>query len=1422
MQSPAAPTHDPFLLRSYELIKFVAEHMPAIEAVASHLTPVEDLVEFQAEVTALHAKLGLLVTASELILRATPAGIDLLLAADAAAQRALLELGSAALKDVSYFASAEEFAGLVQVVDGIAARVATLETEILKRVTYDEQAAALAPILLRLTTLEEAVDALTAKVDGVIVDLEGGTYTEALTEQITHFGSRLTNAEGTLSGQADSIEAVRTRVTLTEQGIEAASSNITQLFTEVADLVTGQTALSGAMTALSNRTATLEGTAVSQAEAITVLQAQTLDLATGITANADAIEGLNVRVTQTENAVSLMAADVSQLGLRVVDAETATAATADAYAALQLTVEQNQDSLTIAGEDITALKAQVTSVGNLLPGSAFESLNGWTFFSRGSGWLSAQLQRNLEPERLPPGVNAMALANTGVPGGNAGVRAANIPVAGGRYILSGYVAAENCTARLEWRVLDGLGNQIGLGVAATATDTAPVLSLQEWPRQHAILTLPPEAALLQIQWWVTDAHDAPPKAWLVRPMLEEALGLQNAPSPWVASAAGIEEQVATAVQELTVRVEQAEDLVESSAGAATRLEARIGALAEWRVTTHMTSAAWDDPAVNSPAAPGLRKLGAADPAVPFTRGLTLVRFGVDGEVLSSTTYDTFSTPSIRTALATALNALPDGTPFLLVAQNHRGINQTDLVEALEAAGAFSFADLVPSRAYMLLGAAGIGKGGGVEIYPIGDYPYLDHTFTLVNDRPKGLLEQVGVRDAQVGLATAVDELTTIVTGYDDQISAIAASNLELNARVANAEAALTNELIIRATKDAVQAGALNLMEVRLTDAEDTVLGAASIAQAMDARVTATEDGLVAQAQALTALETEIGENIGTAVDSLTTRIDAAEDSIEVQSAQITDLVAGLGGNPVLNSSFDQDTSTGVNITGWNSGFASGTAAGGEAAVRSFPAATLPQSTVAWKHAITNLGAGRYLYANSAAMPCTPGSTHVATAYIKGPASLNLRVAVRYFSDAAGTTQLGGEYLAGNVAGNGAFQRVGGAVAAAPANALSMRVYLRAWNNGASTVASADVEFDNVMVNAGGTVLPYNPNNYDSLASARNALTTSISNTDGNVSALSGSLTTLTTTVNGHTSTISSHATSINGLSAKAGLTLDVNGYITGWALNNNGASGDMVVNVDKFKIVTPGASPQTPFEVVGGVVYIKTANIRTLQVDKITSGTLGADISIGAGKIIFNNGTVMKVQGLGFGTANQFIEWFGPTMAINQCSEANATSYLKTNGSAYFGGSLSAGILRNQISTTLLSATELILGPFSTNGNAKSVVCSFSYELNGVAHGGDYTGSYHNQPQSATVHVYRSVNNAAWEYLTTFYPSGGSDAQYISDDGYPGGSTYVYASCGGSTTLTDYTGATSNLRFRAVIAARNVTTGLNGAEQNLTLISTEQ
>lgn len=183
-------------------------------------------------------------------------------------------------------------------------------------------------------------------------------------------------------------------------------------------------------------------------------------------------------------------------------------------------------------------------------------------------------------------------------------------------------------------------------------------------------------------------------------------------------------------------------------------------------------------------------------------------------------------------------------------------------------------------------------------------------------------------------------------------------------------------------------------------------------------------------------------------------------------------------------------------------------------------------------------------------------------------------------------------------------------------------------------------------------------------------------------AIAASLTSLTTQVGEHTATLTQYGESIDGLEARQGVRLDVNGRVTGYVQNNDGTQGNFIIVADNFEVVDPDT----------GVAFL----------DADEDG-----LKLRNGRVIMDNGTFLKAIGTGFGTSGQFIEWFGPRPAggnLALCEEATAISYLKANGDAYFGGALTAGTISNSGRTTLASATQFTLGTFISNGGALTVV----------------------------------------------------------------------------------------------------------------------
>ena len=353
-------------------------------------------------------------------------------------------------------------------------------------------------------------------------------------------------------------------------------------------------------------------------------------------------------------------------------------------------------------------------------------------------------------------------------------------------------------------------------------------------------------------------------------------------------------------------------------------------------------------------------------------------------------------------------------------------------------------------------------------------------------------------------------------------------------------------------------------------------------------------------------------------------------------------------------------------------------------------------------------------------------------------------------------------------------------AAAPAGAVEAEIRLAFYRDGAT---APNFLAQNVKWECSPYVTPFSSE--ASVSQSFTALTT-----------LNTQYANLETTVGTQGVTITAQAsaiTTINGnvttLFGKAGLQVDVNGRIIGWSLNNNGQTGIFDVVADKWRLTAPGGGNRTEYSDGSWRIYA---------------------------------GSMMTVWGAGFGSSNQFLEWSGPAQSsLANCTEANAIKYVKTNGDAYYGGALSAGLLINRGQTTDITVTaQIVVGPFGTNGGPKTIITSYVYTRNYRANAG--TGSISGSG-SATIVIERDTG-AGYTQIGSFTAS--ESLRRVLVDGDPGIKDDVTWQMSGSSTITDNTGA-GTMSVRARISSRSLPSmGGSGiandtTSQSLGAVSTE-
>lgn len=150
-------------------------------------------------------------------------------------------------------------------------------------------------------------------------------------------------------------------------------------------------------------------------------------------------------------------------------------------------------------------------------------------------------------------------------------------------------------------------------------------------------------------------------------------------------------------------------------------------------------------------------------------------------------------------------------------------------------------------------------------------------------------------------------------------------------------------------------------------------------------------------------------------------------------------------------------------------------------------------------------------------------------------------------------------------------------------------------------------------------------------------------------------------------------------------------------------------------------------------------------------------------------------------------------------TDANAIFYLKRTGAGYFGGSLSAGMLRTAVANPSLDANvQLVNGPFGTNGSPITVVCSYEYSETGQGLHGTYSAS--GAENTATIQLYRTIEGVGETLVQTVTASGSTtiDNASVVDEEW----SRYNRSLANTFTFTDNAGGSQNRTYRAVLSGR--------------------
>ena len=130
-------------------------------------------------------------------------------------------------------------------------------------------------------------------------------------------------------------------------------------------------------------------------------------------------------------------------------------------------------------------------------------------------------------------------------------------------------------------------------------------------------------------------------------------------------------------------------------------------------------------------------------------------------------------------------------------------------------------------------------------------------------------------------------------------------------------------------------------------------------------------------------------------------------------------------------------------------------------------------------------------------------------------------------------------------------------------------------------------------------------------------------------ALSNQISVTNTNVNGLSASVNTLSQSVNGIAARWGVELNVNGYVSGVVLNNSAGRADFTVMANIFRVINPvNGNILQPFVVEDGIVKITALFAGSINADQITTGKLNVGTLIWDGSLttgMLQNNAVTRV-----------------------------------------------------------------------------------------------------------------------------------------------------------------------------------------------------
>jgi len=222
--------------------------------------------------------------------------------------------------------------------------------------------------------------------------------------------------------------------------------------------------------------------------------------------------------------------------------------------------------------------------------------------------------------------------------------------------------------------------------------------------------------------------------------------------------------------------------------------------------------------------------------------------------------------------------------------------------------------------------------------------------------------------------------------------------------------------------------------------------------------------------------------------------------------------------------------------------------------------------------------------------------------------------------------------------------------------------------------------------------------------------------------------------------------------------------------------------------------------------------------------TIESPVIIGGQYQLIGSNTMKIESETPFGP-DGLIEWRGPKLILNGAPnwslirKSNATRWTDSVGNEYFGGSISAGILKTGVTNPdknayTANSYPVVIGPFGSGGKAKTVVVSFDFDASWTS-----TSAANGATPTLSWQLQRKIGSGSWATVSSGTFTGSINSTYEAEIGR----YLVNEFCSGSSTFTDTSTSTSDFSYQLkVISQTRYSATSNVNNQKLTVISTEQ